>query len=352
MFKFYIIIFTISVLVSLLVTPLVRRASVRMGFLDRPNRRKVNKQPVPLLGGLAIYAAFIAAMVFFAFTRSPVLDMQKFIGMIGGSFIVVLAGIEDDIRGLSPKRKLFYQATAAMIAYLFGYSIIKLTMPFGGAFHLPDILGMGLTVLWIVGFINAVNLLDGLDGLSAGVVGIVAISLFFAAVRSDNPVMAVLSIGIAASVLGFLPYNFYPAKIFMGDTGSMFLGFILALITIECAYKGATFITLSLPVVAMGVPVADTALSIIRRVLSRKKVFTADKEHIHHKLMFMEGSQKKAVLTLYLMTAYLGLISIALSRMEGVWGFAAVSITIVLVLRCLVNLGIINMRFAKDKDEK
>lgn len=338
----YLLTFLISLGISFILTPLVRRLSVKMKWLDRPNYRKVNKNPMPLLGGIAIYVAFISALLFFVYKTEAEFDKYKFWGLIGSSFVIFLSGIDDDLKVLTARRKLFYQVAAGLIAYISGYTIIKISAPLGGSLHAPLLIGMGLTVFWIVGFSNAVNLLDGLDGLAAGVVSIVAISLFFAALKINNVFMGVLSIGLAGSALGFLPYNFYPAKIFMGDTGSMFLGFVLSLVAIEGSYKGATFITIFVPVIAMTIPVVDTALSILRRMAKRERIFYPDKEHIHHKLLIREGSQLRAVWSLYSLTICFGLIAIAISGMKGIWAYSAIIATGVLTLRWMVNSDLLS----------
>ena len=341
MFKYYIPIFLIAGLISFLLTPFIRQLSLMKGWLDKTGHRKVHKKPVPLLGGLAIYTGFVLAVSFFMFHKPFAESMQKFAGLLGGATIILLVGIADDIKGLTPRRKLLYQIIAATIASSFGYTVIKVSHPLGGAFYMPVLFSLGFTIFWIVGITNAVNLLDGLDGLSSGVVAIISGSLFFAAVKGGSPLVAFLSIALAGSCLGFLPHNFYPAKIFMGDTGSMFLGFCLSLISIEGAYKGSTFITLFIPIIAMGIPVIDTALSILRRLVRGGKVFQADKEHIHHKLL-LGGSQREAVIRIYFLTACFGMIAISFTGMNEVWVFFALIATAVLALRWVVNSGFLD----------
>lgn len=342
----------IAALATFLLTPLVRRLCLKMGWLDNPDWRKVNRTPMPRVGGIAIFLGFLAALVYlFIFCCPAALATAgkgKVAGLVACSFIIALVGFADDTIGLTPRRKLFYQVCAALLASLFGYSIVRVTNPFGGHFDAPAVLGIALTVVWIVGFTNAINLLDGLDGLAAGVAAIIAGSLFFGAVKGDNRLIAMLAIALAGSALGFLPHNFYPAKIFMGDTGSMFLGFAIALISIEGAHKGATFVTFFVPVVAMGVPVIDTALAILRRLVLGRKVFAPDKEHIHHQLLFQEGSQREAVIKLYFLTLCFGLIAIGLSGMQGIWAFIAIIITALVTLRAVTNLGFLD--FSKRKE--
>lgn len=337
MLKYYLFIFMIAAGVSYLLTPLMRRLSIKMGWLDNPNWRKINNRPMPLLGGVAIYTGIVLSLLLFILTKKVDFQAQKILGLLGSSFVIFLVGIQDDTGFLSARRKFIYQIIAASIAYLFGYHIIEVSDIFGGSFQAPAIISMGLTIFWIVGFTNAINLMDGLDGLAAGVTAIISGSLFFSAVRNDHLIPAVLAVALAGGALGFLRHNFYPAKIFMGDCGSMTLGFMLALISIEGAYKGTTFVTLCIPAIAMALPAMDTLLSILRRLAKGRGIFKADKEHIHHKMLVYEGSQKEAVLKLYLLTGSFGLIATALSRMKGIWAFLAIALTAVLALRWIIN---------------
>ena len=323
-----------------------------MGWLDKPNFRKVNQKPMPLLGGFAIFAAYMTALFIIRAIKPDFISAHKFIGLVGGCGVIVMAGITDDIFYLAPRRKLFYQVSAAAIAYAYGFSIIHVSHPIGGQFEAPMLLSFFLTIFWIIGITNAVNLLDGLDGLAAGVSGIVAMTLFFSGIRGNSPIIAALSLPLAGAAFGFLKHNFYPAKIFMGDTGSMFLGFMLALISIEGAYKGSTFLTIFIPIIAMGLPFIDTGLSILRRVMSGQEIFKADKEHVHHKLLLIEGQQKKAVLTLYMLTVSFGFISLALVRMQGIWALLAVVITGLLTIRWARSFGLLDFMRKEEQHEK
>jgi UDP-GlcNAc:undecaprenyl-phosphate GlcNAc-1-phosphate transferase len=341
--KYYLITFLLAFGISFMLTPLVRRISLTMKWMDNPNWRKVNRKPMPLVGGLAIFAGFAIALVTVLPKTSLATNMHTLFKLLACAFIIMLVGIADDIIGLSPRRKLFYQVAVSVIVYFLGFSILKISNPLGGYFDTPFWLGLGVTVFWIVGFTNSINLMDGLDGLAAGISAIIAGSLFLTGIRWNNPTVAILSIALAGGALGFLRHNFYPAKIFMGDTGSMFLGFMLAIISMESSYKGMTFATLIIPIVAMGVPVVDTGLAILRRLIKGNGVFKADKDHIHHKMFFREGSQKKAVIALYLVTGSFGLIATALSKMQGIYALAALVITVVLTIRWIINSKLIDL---------
>lgn len=348
----YFISFIIAFCVAYALTPLVRRVSLKMQWLDKPNWRKVNAKPMPLVGGLAIFAGFLTAILFVS-DQEPFLTLKdKLWPALAASSIICLVGMADDIKGLSPRRKLFYQLVAATVAALLGFMIAKVSSPFGGHINAPFVFSFLITVIWIIGFTNAINLMDGLDGLAAGVSTIIAVSLFFAALKINNPLMAILSIAIAGSAAGFLPHNFYPAKIFMGDTGSMFLGFMIALISIEGAFKGATLLTLIIPIVAMGIPIIDTGLSILRRLVKGNGVFKADKEHIHHRLLIQEGSQKKAVIRLYLLTGSFGLISVSLGGMKGVWLLFALILTAILTLRWIHNTNLLDFESTTSEEKR
>ncbi len=320
-----------------------------MGWLDKPNFRKVNQKPMPLLGGLAIFLAYMTALFIIRALKPDFISAEKFFGLVSSGTVIVLAGIVDDIFYLTPRRKLFYQLCAASIAYACGFSILKVSHPISGQFDAPLLVSFFLTIFWIIGITNAVNLMDGLDGLAAGVSGIVALTLFFSGIRGNSPVLALLSLPLAGAALGFLRHNFYPAKIFMGDTGSMLLGFMLALISIEGAYKGSTFLTIFVPIIAMGLPFIDTGLSILRRAIRGKEIFKADMEHVHHRLLMIEGHQKKAVLTLYSLTISFGFISLALVRMSGIWTFMTIVITVMLSLSWAGSLGLLDFDRKEDK---
>jgi len=346
-FRIYTSTFIIALSIAYILTPVVQRISISMNWLDKPNYRKINKKPMPLMGGIAIFLAFLIAIALSMFEEPFANNIDKFVGFLASSFIIVLVGFQDDTKGMSARRKLTYQIAAALVAANFGFTIIKVSHPLGGAFYAPLLVSMTITVFWIVGFTNAINLLDGLDGLASGVVAIIAGSLFFASIKINNPVSALLSIALAGSSLGFLRFNFHPAKIFMGDTGSMFMGFALSLISIEGAYKSSTLVTLLIPIIAMGIPVIDTGLSILRRLTKGNDVFKPDKEHIHHKLL-TGGSHREAVLRLYFLTACFGLIAISLAGIRGIWVILALIATGLLALRWVVNSGFLD--FVDEKD--
>ena len=302
---------------SLFLTPLIRLVALKIGAVDNLELRKIHtKRIVVRLGGIAIFLAFYATILFFIIKGyRPLSDNSVFlIGMFFSSFIILLLGIYDDLRGADAKLKFFVQTVAAVIILCFGIRINLFTNPFASGQSLSiGIWGIPLTIFWIIFITNSLNLLDGLDGLAAGVCCIILIVMFCIAFRQNDYLIMALTISLAGATVGFLRYNFNPAKIFMGDTGSMFLGFTLSILSIKGSHKSATTVALLIPIIAMGLPIIDTLLAISRRILNGNNIFRADNEHIHHKLIKIGLSQKKAVLILYGISILLGMVAFLLA---------------------------------------
>ena len=300
---------------SLLVTPLVKKWAFKCGALDRPDQRKVHKRVMPRLGGLAIYLSFIIAVTLTC-------DITRQIaGLLVGGSIIILLGFLDDTRGVSPRLKLAGQVVAALAVIPFGLEVEFLTNPFSDELITLGLLSVPVTVLWIVSVTNAVNLIDGLDGLAGGTTFIAALTLagvvwieISASSGSQGQYDAIiLAMILASAVIGFLRYNFYPAKIFLGDSGSMYLGFSVASLSVMGLAKSATFISVIIPVVILGIPLLDTTFAIVRRYYGHKPIFQADKEHLHHRLLKLGLSHRQAVLSIYGVNVVLGLSAIALT---------------------------------------
>jgi UDP-GlcNAc:undecaprenyl-phosphate GlcNAc-1-phosphate transferase len=323
----YVVAFTMALVITYYLTPYVKSLAIKLGALDAPDARKVHKTPIPRMGGLAIYAGFIIAVL-----ASIHLD-REIIGLIVGGTVILVVGIIDDMVQLPAKVKLLGQIAAAAVLIIFDIRIDWLTNPFGDMVYV-DYLSIPITLLWVVGLTNTVNLIDGLDGLAAGVSTIAAVTILLVALQQNFWVVAVLTAALAGSALGFLQHNFNPAKIFMGDTGSMFLGYMLAAISILGAVKSAATIALIVPIVALGLPIMDTTFAIIRRYNSGQPIFKPDKGHLHHRLLEMGLSQKQAVLLMYVISGCLGLSAIVLTEVNH--GLAAV---IVLTLLALAFFG-------------
>ncbi|MFZ5641830.1 MAG: glycosyltransferase family 4 protein [Bacillota bacterium] len=309
----YAYIFGLAMIISLLATPLVSKLAFKLGAVDRPDNRKVHSRLMPRLGGLAIYLGFTVTVLFTAdLTRPPM------IGLLLGGSIIVLLGILDDIRDISPRMKLLGQIVAAAVAVSLGIRVDFITNPFGGTIPLEwqgIPFGIPLTILWIVGITNALNLIDGLDGLAGGLSAIAALTLAVIGWREGALVIVLPALVLAASTIGFLRYNFYPARIFMGDSGSMFLGFILACLSVIGLIKTATVVSVFIPILILGIPIFDTLFAIIRRYFNNQPIFKADKEHLHHRLLEIGLSHRQTVLVIYGVNMLLGASAIWLTAM-------------------------------------
>lgn len=308
-----IIAFLIAIFAALGATQLVRRYALRIGAVDVPdNYRKRHHGVVPRLGGIAIFAAFLAALLGLYLVNPYVLNYilvdhrAEALGCILGGAAALLLGIVDDLRSLRPRTKLLLQLIPALIAFVTGCKIGAVSLPFFGYVELGW-LSLPVSVLWFLSCMNAVNFLDGLDGLAAGVMLFVTLTLFLVGLLFENVFSMVLMACLSGAILGFLVYNFHPARIFLGDSGSMLLGFLVAALSLLASRKAETTVALLIPVVALGLPIMDTALAILRRWYKRLPFETADRQHIHHALIAMGWSHRRAVLILYSVCVTLGL---------------------------------------------
>ncbi|MGN4126639.1 glycosyltransferase family 4 protein [Lysinibacillus sphaericus] len=308
---------------SILLTPLVKRLAFRIGAVDAPNYRKVHAKIMPRLGGLAIFLAFLigVAMLYpFLINALPRLNISEYglIAIIIGAAIIVATGVVDDMREISAKAKMLGQLIAALIViFVGGIQIDYINLPFIGELDF-GFLSIPLTILWIVGITNAINLIDGLDGLAAGVSSIALITLAGMAIIMNNMFVLAIAAILAAATIGFLFYNFHPAKIFMGDTGALFLGFMISVLAL-LGFKNVTFISLIIPVIMLGVPISDTFFAIVRRVRMKKKWSDPDKSHLHHRLLDMGFTHRQTVLIIYGIAMMFGLAAIIFS-MAKLWG--------------------------------
>jgi len=318
--------FALSAVAGVLLTPAVRDWAIRRGVLDQAlTSRKIHAQPVPRLGGMSIVVAFYLPVVVLLLVDPAARTgaSARTMGLLAGGLVVALLGLVDDLKGLRAGPKLAGQVAAAGVAYALGLRIDAIASPFG-----PDIalgaLGLPFTVFWFVGAINAMNLIDGIDGLAGGV-GFIAITGTFvlSALHADAPTMLVAA-ALAGASLGFLIYNFSPASVFMGDTGSMFLGFVLAATAIPAHQRSAASVEMIAPIVALGLPIGDTLLAIVRRGLRGRSPLQADREHIHHLLLSRGWSQRRACLALYGVTAALAAAAVWLDHARDAWAAAFV----------------------------
>ena len=341
----YVLAFVIAAGVALFVTPGVIFLAKKTGAMDAPDPRKVHKRPIPRIGGLGIYLAFMASMLTvlsFVEVSPEVLFELKGL-MVGGTLIVVL-GLIDDYTNLPAKVKLVGQIIAAAVLVLgFDVRIDFITDPFGDYLFL-EWLAVPATLFWIVGLTNTVNLIDGLDGLAAGVAAIASITIFLVAMQDGVAFVAVFTAAIAGAAIGFLYYNFNPAKIFMGDSGSMFLGYMLAGISVVGAVKSAATIALIVPILALGLPILDTTFAIIRRYRGGVPIFKPDKGHLHHRLLDLGFTQRQAVLLMYVISALLGLSAVALTEVSGQFAILIVCVVVAAVLFGAKKIGIFRMK--------
>lgn len=308
--------FLIALFTTMFFTPMVIRFASRIGIVDRPNERKIHTTPIPRLGGASIYLGFVLAMAFailFAAMFNVHLKLMPIFGLWIAGTIVFFVGVVDDIRGLKSLTKLAWQIIAAAIAVYFGVGINFISNPFNGLLHLPLIIGVPLTLLWLTGMTNAINLIDGLDGLAAGVTAIAAGTLFFVTLRTHEIGAALILLSIAGASLGFLKYNFFPAKIFLGDSGSYFLGMTLAAASIMGVFKTTLVVALIIPVLILGVPIFDTMFAIGRRLSYGKSPFAADNKHLHHMLLRAGFTQREAVLSIYVACFLLSMVAILMA---------------------------------------
>jgi UDP-GlcNAc:undecaprenyl-phosphate GlcNAc-1-phosphate transferase len=344
--------------VAFVATPLVGRLALAVGAVDRPNTRTVSQRAnMPLLGGLAVGLAFalglaVALLGFGAHGAS----FERIRGLLLGGAIMLVVGLWDDRFGMKAWPKFAFQILAAAVAISHGYEISRLTDPVTlDVVELPVWVGWGVSVLWIVGVTNSLNLLDGLDGLATGVAAIIGLdglatgvaaiigaTLAVIALQSGQPFGVCIGVALVGALLGFLPHNFSPARIFLGDTGSLFVGFTLSLMALE-GYRRISLLTFVVPLLALAVPILDTALSIVRRIRLRTPIFDADRLHLHHRLLDSEGSTRSAVLQFYFLTAAFCLIALSFTRLHGYVAAMFLVAVIALTVRLLWNLGALSI---------
>jgi UDP-GlcNAc:undecaprenyl-phosphate GlcNAc-1-phosphate transferase len=330
----YIYGFIIAMVISYVVTPGVIKLSWKIGAIDVPHDlRRVHKKPVPCLGGLAIFLAFTVAGLITLPIAHPSIQ-----GILAGGTFIVLVGILDDMYCLPAKVKLAGQIIAAGILVFFGVKIEWVTNPFGGMFFLGK-WSIPITIFWVVGITNTLNFIDGLDGLAAGISAIAAFTMMLVNLTLGQGNVALLTALLAGSAIGFLPYNYNPAKIFMGDTGAMFLGFVLSAVAVHGAVKSATAIALIVPILALGLPICDTAYAIFRRFLNGKPLMQADKGHLHHRLLDIGLSQKQVVLYMYIISLALGICSIILAKMGLKEAVIALSLVICILIASVKHIN-------------
>lgn len=310
----YIIPFLAAFILTFIQMPFTIKIAKKKGFLDVPkDERRVHKKPIPVGGGIAMVISVSILMVYFL----PI--NKNLILTLIASLIIAISGLYDDKEGLSPKLKFIFQILAAVILIIGGMKIEFFTNPFDShdALLILNILSIPVTIFWVCGITNTINLIDGLDGLASGVSMICAISMFFITYKMGRYDVSLVCALVAGACLGFLPFNFNPAKIFMGDTGALYLGFMLSYISISGFLKQAAILMIFVPVLILGVPVFDTAFAMVRRKLSGKSMVEADKGHLHHRLLKMGLNQRQTVVILYSISAIFGVLANLISRFHS-----------------------------------
>jgi len=332
-----------ALLISFLSSPVVKSFAYKVGAIDVPkDNRRMHKVPIPRLGGLAIFLGFMVSTLLFV----DITTQMR--GILLGAVVIVVLGVVDDITPLPAWFKFLVQIGAALLPVFHGVVIQAISNPnimSDNAYWVMGKLSIPITVLWIVGITNAVNLIDGLDGLAVGVSAISALTMLLIALLVSEAQVAFVMAALVGSCVGFMPYNLNPAKMFMGDTGATFLGYILATISIQGLFKFYAVISFAVPFLILGLPVFDTAFAFIRRIAKGQNPMKADRGHMHHRLIDMGMSQKQAVATLYVISAILGLSAVVLTT-----GGEVKALMIMLCL-CLVGMVAAKVVFPKDSKE-
>jgi UDP-GlcNAc:undecaprenyl-phosphate GlcNAc-1-phosphate transferase len=335
---------TLALCVAAASTPLVARLALRTGVIDRPTERSVShRQGIPLLGGLAVALGFATGLAVALWRAELVYAWGHLAGLVAGGLVVLFLGLWDDRFGMGAGAKFTGQILAAVIAIVAGFQMGHLTDPFTRTtFFFSPPLAWAASILWIVGVTNAMNLIDGLDGLATGVGAIICITLTLILAQAGEPLGVCIGVSLLGGLLGFLPWNFPPARIFLGDTGSLFMGYMLALLSLE-GYRQVTVVTFVVPALALAVPILDTILSIVRRASTGQNPFRADRLHIHHRLLAKRGSARGAVLQFYFLTACFSLIAVSFTDLHGYVAAGCLVVVLLLTLRMLSNLGLLSL---------
>lgn len=335
---------SVALIMSYLLTPVVIKIAHHVGAIDVPkDDRRVHKKPIPRLGGLGIFISVVLCLMFFV--DMPV---EKILSIMVGAMIIVFVGFIDDIKPLDAKYKFLVQILAAVVVIYGGIRIRTFQLIFTGANQIvfSNIFSYIITVFWIVGITNTINFIDGLDGLTGGISTISALTMTYIALYNGRIEVALISLILAGACLGFLPYNFNPARIFMGDTGSLFIGFMLAVISIEGTIKSAVALTVITPILALGIPIFDTSFAILRRLKNGVAPWKPDKGHLHHRILELGYGQKKTVLSLYLINILFAVTVIFVMNKH----FMEATISLTSAFLMIVTPIIISVR--KHRDER
>ncbi|UXS67476.1 undecaprenyl/decaprenyl-phosphate alpha-N-acetylglucosaminyl 1-phosphate transferase [Staphylococcus chromogenes] len=317
-----------SMIVSLILTPIVIAVSKKLDIVDQPNFRKIHTKPISMLGGSAILLSFFIGI----WLGAPIEREIK--PLLLGAIVIYLVGLIDDLYDLKPVLKLIGQIIAASIVVVYGVTIDFISIPIGPTIHFGW-LSIPITIFWIVAITNAINLIDGLDGLAAGVSTIALVTIAFIAILQGNIFIIMICSVLIGSLLGFLVFNFHPAKIFLGDSGALLLGFIIGFLSL-LGFKNITFISLFFPIVILAVPFIDTLFAMIRRVKRGQHIMQADKSHLHHKLLDLGYTHRQTVILIYAMAIMFSVVSVILYLSQP-WGVFLTVLLIIITIELIVE---------------
>ncbi len=345
--------FIISFAVTFILIPFIIKVAGKFRIGDITTKHSIHKNYVPTLGGVAIFFGFFIGFFFAKFFSSYFNEnfLNHSLGIVIGSLLILFEGIYDDIRGANYIKKFGFQITASLIVIYFGYRIDVIANPFGEDLSL-GIFSIPVTILWISGITNAINLIDGLDGLAAGVGAIISMTFIVITYKLGDFSGSMLSLLLLSSTLAFLWYNFNPAKVFMGDVGSQFVGFIIACISIDSFFKLPGSATVFIPIITLGIPIIDTVFSFIRRIASGMHPFMGDKEHIHHYLLNMNIGYKNTVLCIYGATLFFGIASFMLVVLSANYILPILSGVCVFIFIGLFKIGYHKQLFSLKNKNK
>ena len=329
-----------SLLISLFTTFFTRKFAIKYKLGVFPDQRKVHKSFMPHLGGIGIFCGFISGLITAIFIVPEFLDiiLKDYIGIIIASVLIFILGLVDDIKGLTPGIKFTGQFIAVTIIIFFGFEINVVDNPIGSIINL-GLVSIPITYLWVIGVNNAVNLLDGLDGLAAGVCVIVGIVFLISGLQNNDLATIILTIALIGSLLGFLRFNSHPASIFMGDTGSLFLGFIVAVLGIKAFYSADSSVKLIIPIIALAIPIGDTSVAFFRRLNQGKHPFKPDKDHLHHRLIYLGLSHRQAVYIIYFISILYAISAYLILTQSTFFGVVIFSVTVIISFIGLKRIG-------------
>ena len=352
----YLTSFIVSFVFVCIATPVLIKIGLKFGFVDQVNQRKIHRGAIPRIGGIGISLGTLLPifLLFYVHSGVPVATTESIFLFFIGGLGISLVGLFDDIRGINAKIKFLFQIVIAVVATMHGALITSLPMPWGrlelGFF------GYILTVFWIIGIINAFNLIDGMDGLSSGITLFSSLTIAMLAIVNGFLPTALVALALAGAVTGFLIYNFNPAKIFMGDSGSMFIGYILAVLSLRSQSKAHAVVSILVPIIAMGLPILDTTLAFMRRLLRHQSIFSADKQHIHHFLLSLGFNQRKTVLIMYAISIIFTILSMLMifkkSLDTNIDTFLIVIVFAIIVFVIIKKLGYVEMIYGKFRVKK